>query len=129
MQIADFGMSRDLEDDSCYIVSGGKIPVKWTAPEVLLLYTIHGKFWWWKILANLANHELITNFFLTNIHRYTENVFGTYMHWLKLTYSPNFFLPIAFTCMICQNYPYQNFPVYGNHSVVSFYVLYNNFLI
>ena len=37
MQIADFGMSRDLEDDSCYIVSGGKIPVKWTAPEVLLI--------------------------------------------------------------------------------------------
>ena len=37
MQIADSGMSRDLEDDSCYIVSGGKIPVKWTAPEVLLL--------------------------------------------------------------------------------------------
>ena len=35
LQIADFGMSRDLEDDSCYIVSGGKFPVKWTAPEVL----------------------------------------------------------------------------------------------
>ena len=33
MQIADFGMSRDLVDNY-YITSGGKIPVKWTAPEV-----------------------------------------------------------------------------------------------
>ena len=33
-QIADFGMSRDLDDDTYYISQGGKIPVKWTAPEV-----------------------------------------------------------------------------------------------
>ena len=33
-QIADFGMSRDLADETYYISSGGKIPVKWTAPEV-----------------------------------------------------------------------------------------------
>ena len=33
-QIADFGMSRDLMDESCYVSHGGKIPVKWTAPEV-----------------------------------------------------------------------------------------------
>ena len=39
-----------------------------------------GKFWWGKIgefgKSNLANHELFTIIFLTNIHRYTENVFG-----------------------------------------------------
>ena len=34
LQIADFGMSRDLIDHNYYITSGGKIPVKWTAPEV-----------------------------------------------------------------------------------------------
>ena len=34
LQIADFGMSRDLDDHQYYITSGGKIPVKWTAPEV-----------------------------------------------------------------------------------------------
>ena len=34
MQIGDFGMSRDLEDENYYISHGGKIPVKWTAPEV-----------------------------------------------------------------------------------------------
>ena len=28
-------MSRDLIDDNYYITSGGKIPVKWTAPEVV----------------------------------------------------------------------------------------------
>jgi len=33
-QIADFGMSRDLLNENYYITSGGKIPVKWTAPEV-----------------------------------------------------------------------------------------------
>ena len=27
-------MSRDVEDHKCYISKGGKIPVKWTAPEV-----------------------------------------------------------------------------------------------
>ena len=28
-------MSRDLEDSDYYISQGGKIPVKWTAPEAL----------------------------------------------------------------------------------------------
>ncbi len=34
LQIGDFGLSRDLEDESYYISHGGAIPVKWTAPEV-----------------------------------------------------------------------------------------------
>ena len=33
-QIADFGMSRDLQEDDYYKSSGGQIPIKWTAPEV-----------------------------------------------------------------------------------------------
>ena len=28
-------MSRDLEEDNYYISHGGKVPVKWTAPEAL----------------------------------------------------------------------------------------------
>ena len=36
MQIADFGMSRDLMDENYYTSHGGMIPVKWTAPEVVL---------------------------------------------------------------------------------------------
>ncbi len=35
MQIADFGLSRDLMNDNYYVSQGGKIPVKWTAPEAL----------------------------------------------------------------------------------------------
>ena len=35
VQIADFGMSRDLADDDYYVAHGGKIPVKWTAPEAI----------------------------------------------------------------------------------------------
>ena len=34
LQISDFGMARDLEESNYYISHGGKIPVKWTAPEV-----------------------------------------------------------------------------------------------
>ena len=33
-QVADFGMARDLDEGSYYVSQGGKIPVKWTAPEV-----------------------------------------------------------------------------------------------
>jgi len=34
-QIADFGLSRDLEDENYYTSSGGLVPVKWTAPEAI----------------------------------------------------------------------------------------------
>ena len=40
LQIADFGMARDVSDDTYYITSGGKIPVKWTAPEVWIFYIV-----------------------------------------------------------------------------------------
>ena len=34
-KIADFGLSRALQDADYYVSRGGKIPVKWTAPEAL----------------------------------------------------------------------------------------------
>ena len=43
-------MARDVADDSYYVTTGGKIPIKWTSPEVddpqlfiatLLLYFTH----------------------------------------------------------------------------------------
>ena len=34
-QIADFGLSRDLQKETFYVSHGGKVPVKWTAPEAL----------------------------------------------------------------------------------------------
>ena len=47
-QIADFGMARDVADDNYYVTTGGKIPLKWTSPEVadpqlftMLLYSMH----------------------------------------------------------------------------------------
>ena len=43
VQIADFGMSRDLSDSDYYVSHGGKIPIKWTAPEVtkeLIYFTV-----------------------------------------------------------------------------------------
>ena len=35
VQVADFGMSRDLADETYYVSHGGMIPVKWTAPEAI----------------------------------------------------------------------------------------------
>ena len=29
-------MARDVTDDTYYVSSGGKVPVKWTAPEVTI---------------------------------------------------------------------------------------------
>jgi len=43
LQIADFGMARDVSDDTYYMSTGGKIPVVWTAPEVRqAMYFRHG---------------------------------------------------------------------------------------
>ena len=36
-QISDFGMSRGVEDENYLVSRGGKIPVKWTAPEVHMI--------------------------------------------------------------------------------------------
>ncbi|XP_065899772.1 uncharacterized protein [Dysidea avara] len=46
-KIADFGMSRDLLNQNYYLISGGKIPVKWTAPEALHYrrYSIQSDVW------------------------------------------------------------------------------------
>ena len=35
MQVGDFGMARDLMDNTYYKSNGGMIPVKWTAPEAI----------------------------------------------------------------------------------------------
>ena len=37
MQVADFGLSRQLNnsEENFYLSKGGKIPVKWTAPEAI----------------------------------------------------------------------------------------------
>jgi hypothetical protein len=33
-QIGDFGLARDLIDDSYYMIQGTKLPIRWTAIEV-----------------------------------------------------------------------------------------------
>ncbi|XP_065899431.1 uncharacterized protein [Dysidea avara] len=51
-KIADFGMSRDLEDENYYVTQGGYVPLKWTAPEALLYrtYTTASDVWSYGIL-------------------------------------------------------------------------------
>ena len=36
IQIADFGLSRDLAEGNYYVSHGGMVPIKWTAPEAVL---------------------------------------------------------------------------------------------
>ena len=47
LQIADFGMSRNVEKDAYYKTKGGRIPVRWTAPEAILYrrYTTKSDVW------------------------------------------------------------------------------------
>ncbi|XP_065899443.1 uncharacterized protein [Dysidea avara] len=51
-KVADFCMSRDLENDHYYVTQGGFVPFKWTAPEALLYrtYTTASDVWSYGIL-------------------------------------------------------------------------------
>lgn len=33
-KIADFGLARDRDQDEYYVAKQGKVPIRWTAPEV-----------------------------------------------------------------------------------------------
>ena len=68
--------------------------------------TVHRKILVGEKLGNLVNCELFAKIYLTNIHRYTKNVFSIYA--LILAYLSNFSSPIAFICIA-----HQNFSVYG----------------
>ena len=60
VQVADFGLSKDLQEGTYYVSSGGKIPVKWTAPEVLrsmyhvvlMMPGLYDSFGAWKIMPH-----------------------------------------------------------------------------
>ena len=74
-QIADFGMSRDLQDDAYYKSHGGLVPVKWTAPEAIMYkkYSTKSDIWsygcvlyeiWslgYKPYHDLSNQEVLVN--------------------------------------------------------------------
>lgn len=52
-KVADFGLSQSLDDDSEYFTSeGGKVPIRWTAPEALASrkYTTTSDVWSYGIL-------------------------------------------------------------------------------
>ena len=89
----------------CKHTTGYKIKVySFTFHTHLILFLIAytGKFWLGKKLANLANRELFAKIFPTNIHRYTQNVFGIYTDCSLFT---KFFLANSFICMVRQNFP------------------------
>ena len=43
-QITDFGMARDVADDHYYVAKGGKIPLRWTSPEVCMQLPLDGSY-------------------------------------------------------------------------------------
>ena len=75
LQISDFGMARNLIEDDYYVSQGGKIPLKWTAPEALVYrkYTTASDVWSYgcllyeiwslghKPFESMANQEVGTN--------------------------------------------------------------------
>ena len=69
---------------------------------LLCIATVREKFLVWEKLASLVNCELFAKIFLANIHR-SPKMYLVYA--LTLTYSPNFSLPIAFTCTVRQKVP------------------------
>ena len=72
-KIADFGMSRDLEEESFYIMSGGKIPVKWTAPEVcvyVVMCSIYNIFIQCCIIYKLLN-KIMCDHTVTQLNEFT----------------------------------------------------------
>ena len=48
-------MARDVGDDIYYIATGGKVPLKWTAPEVCILYK--------QIIVRVSYRQYITKNF------------------------------------------------------------------
>nr|AAA82113.1 receptor-protein tyrosine kinase [Mus musculus] len=74
-KVSDFGLSRVLEDDpeATYTTSGGKIPIRWTAPEAISYrkFTSASDVWsygivMWEVmtygerpLLELSNHEVM----------------------------------------------------------------------
>ncbi|XP_071473492.1 ephrin type-A receptor 2 isoform X2 [Marmota flaviventris] len=74
-KVSDFGLSRVLEDDpeATYTTSGGKIPIRWTAPEAISYrkFTSASDVWsygivMWEVMAygerpywELSNHEVM----------------------------------------------------------------------
>ncbi|KFV09808.1 Ephrin type-A receptor 2, partial [Pterocles gutturalis] len=74
-KVSDFGLSRVLEDDpeATYTTSGGKIPIRWTAPEAISFrkFTSASDVWsygivMWEVMSygerpywELSNHEVM----------------------------------------------------------------------
>ncbi|NXJ85124.1 EPHA2 protein, partial [Trogon melanurus] len=74
-KVSDFGLSRVLEDDpeATYTTSGGKIPIRWTAPEAISYrkFTSASDVWsygivMWEVMSygerpywDLSNHEVM----------------------------------------------------------------------
>jgi len=56
MQIGDFGLARDLEDEQYYVSHGGQVPVKWTAPEVYTYEDMHPML---TVRYSFATHKLV----------------------------------------------------------------------
>ena len=78
-KIADFGMSHDMEEDYYYKPKGGRIPVKWTAPEAVLYrkYTTKSDVWSYGMVMYeiwSLGHKPFEEFSINQVSKFTFKV-------------------------------------------------------
>ena len=93
MQVADFGMSRDMDEKNYYISHGGQIPVKWTAPEVIEtrwesgslvnLFYVHLSFHVYYFTSTPPTHTHTHTQTHVYIHTHTPSLTPKAMHFRK----------------------------------------------
>ncbi len=73
MQIGDFGMSRNLEDNNYYITHGGKIPVQVDCPrsKCSIVFKLYGAF-----TVEPQKRLFLIGDLLAQVEMYTRGHFG-----------------------------------------------------
>jgi len=62
VKVADFGLSKAVDDSEYFVSNGGKIPIRWTAPEAMTnrKYTTSSDVWsfgvvMWEVMVSAVS--------------------------------------------------------------------------
>ena len=81
-------MARDLENESYYISRGGKIPIKWSPPEVYTQYYSQGMTCSWVARTQIAlyyMHHYLWSSKHGTVYRQYDNVYLQALNFKKYT--------------------------------------------